>query len=62
MIVAHGLEGGCIQRAVAVKLVDRSVVLAGAGMRDDIDLSAARPSHIGCVAACFHLKFLHRVG
>ena len=31
-------------------------------MRDDIDLAAAGASHIGRVAARFHLKFLDRIG
>src|SRR5258707_14793055 len=30
-------------------------------MRDDIDLAAAGASHIGGVAARFHLKFLDRI-
>ena len=62
MIVAHGFESAGIHGAVAKKLVDSSVVLAGTGMRDDIDLAAAGAAHVGGVAAGFHLKFLHGIG
>ena len=62
MIVSHRRKGAGIHCAVAEKFVNRSVVLAGAGMRDDIDLAAACASHIGGVAARFHLKFLDRIG
>jgi len=35
--------------------------LAGAGMGHDIDLPAARATHIRRIAACFHLKFFYCV-
>src|SRR5258708_14844224 len=62
MIVAHRAKGAGVHGAVTQKLVDRSVVLAGAGMRDDVDLAAACSAHVRGVAAGLHLEFLYGVG
>src|SRR5712675_224393 len=62
MIVAHRAKGACVHGAVAQKLVDRSVVLAGAGMGDDVDLAAACSAHVRGVAAGFHLEFFYGIG
>ena len=61
VIVAHGLKCAGVHGPAAQKFIRSSVKLAGAGMGDDIDLSAARAAHIRGIAACFHLEFFHRV-
>ena len=61
MIVSHGAKGARIACAVAKKLIDRSVVLVGTRVRDNVDLTPACASHIRRVAAGFHLEFFYRV-
>src|SRR5437762_2946519 len=62
MIVAHGAKRAGIHGAVTQKFVDRAVVLAGAGMGDDVDLAAACSAHVRGVTAGFHLEFLYGIG
>src|SRR5712672_3976601 len=62
MIVSHRAKGAGVHGAVTQKFVDRSVVLAGAGMGDDVDLAAAGSAHIRGVAAGFHLEFFYAIG
>jgi len=61
VIVAHRGKRAGIHRAVAKKFVDSAVELAGAGVCDDIDLTAAGAAHVRGVAAGFNLKFANGV-
>src|SRR6266852_8425014 len=62
MIVAHRRKRSRIHRAVAKKLIRRSVILIGPPAGHDIDLSAARSAHVGRVTAGFDLELHDRVG
>src|SRR5262249_49017439 len=61
MVVAHGTEGGGVDGAVPQKFVCRTVELTGAGVGDDVDLTASGTTHVRGVAAGLYLKFLDGV-
>src|SRR5580765_1137122 len=62
MIVAHGPKRGRIHGAVAQEFIGRSMEPIGSAARDNVYLSPARSSHVGCVAAGFNLELHDRVG
>ena len=59
VVVAHGIEGGGVERAIAQELVGGAVELVGAGTSHDVDLSAARSAHLGGIASGLYLELLH---
>ena len=61
MIVAHRAEAARVHGTVAEEFVSGAVEFAGAGMSNDVDLTAACAAHVGGVAAGFDLKLLNRV-
>ena len=62
VIVAHGIERTGIERAIAQELVGGAMEFAGARAGHNVDLSAARATHLCGVASRLYFEFLHRIG
>ena len=62
VVVAHGIERGGVEGAIAQKFIGGAMKLVRAGARHNVDLTASGAAHLGGVASGLHLEFLHCIG